>query len=166
MTLTQKLKRRFSTPASRSMLLFMAFACILFHVVSQWVFTRFVLADAQYRSLNPEYYEAKVVTAEDYQLLSDRSLRKVTLSDGSTIEREPSWFEHVLPNYKPARGIDGYVLVTTYGTRHVLSYMEPTLFLIGTLTCFGLGLSFWNLMRLQKETVPIAEETQPQVPPQ
>jgi hypothetical protein len=148
---------KLSNPVTRSTLLLVTFVVILMHVFWSWVFARFVHAEAQYRTLMPRYYDVQVVSAEEYQRLADRSVPKVTLSDGTTMEKAPAWYDVVLPGYKPTPDKEHHVLVTTYGTGHVLSYLEPTLLLMGTLTCCGLGLSLWNLSLLKRESVPDGE---------
>lgn len=151
------MKMKLSNPTTRSTLLFVTFVVILLHVFWSWVFARFVHAEAQYRTLMPEYYDVQVVSAEEYHRLADPSVPKVTLSDGTTMEKAPAWYELVLPGYKPVPENESYVLVTTYGTGHVISYIEPTLLLLGALTCCGLGLSLWNLALLKSESSPNGE---------
>ena len=151
------MKMKLSNPATRSALLFVTFAVILMHIFWSWVFVRFLHTEAQYRTLMPQYYDVQVVTAEEYLRLADRLIPKVTLSDGVTMEKAPAWYDLVLPGYKAVPNNESYVLVTTYGTGHVLSYIEPTLLLMGMLTCCGLGLSLWNLALLKSESSPNGE---------
>jgi hypothetical protein len=98
-----------------------------------------------------KYYDVQVVSAADYRRLADPAAPKVTLADGTTVEKAPAWYDLVLPGYKPTPNGDQYVLITTKGTGHVLSYLEPILMLLGTLAACGLGLSVWNLSLIQKK---------------
>ena len=131
--------------------IFMIFFMLLLQLLSSWAFSRFWLVDAQNRLLDPSFYDLQMITADDYKKLSDPANRKVTLSDGSTMEKGPTGAEFWLQHYKPTVDKKFYVLVTTKGTRHVLSYLEP-LVVMGSIGCiFGLLASSWNLMRLRRE---------------
>lgn len=85
------------------------FFVIIVSAASQVVFTRYVHYHAQNRILKPNDYNARVVTAEDYQSLSDPS------------------------GFKPIEDGSKYVMVTTKGTAHHLAYtlsqLIPFLFL-------------------------------------
>lgn len=144
---------KFSNPATRGMLLLTIFVVLLTHVVWRWVSVRFVLADAQNRILAAQYYEVQVVTGEEYRRLSDPAIRETTLSDGTTIIKSPIWNKVMLPGYKRAAHQDYYVLVTTKGTAHVLSYIEQYLLLFGSLAVCGLFASFWNLKMMLRESM-------------
>lgn len=132
-------------------MLFATFVVILLHIFWSWVFARYVHADAQYRTLRPEYYDVQVVSTEEYHRLSDRSVPRVALSNGSIMEKSAAWYDVVLPGYKLAPDGEHYVLVTTYGTGHVLSYLEPFYILLGSFAACGVGLSLWNMTLLQRE---------------
>ena len=93
-------KIRFSNPATRRLLPTVIFAILRSMVVASWGMMRFVLRDAQNRSLAPEHYNVEVLTTADYRRLADPSNRDVTLSDGRTIHKAPIWDQAVLPNYK------------------------------------------------------------------
>ena len=148
---TGSLSVKISNPVTRSTMLFAVFAVILLHIFWSWVFARYVHADAQYRTLRPEYYDVQVVTNAEYLQLADRTVPKVTLSNGSTMEKSLAWYDVVLPGYKPAPDGEHYVLVTTYGTAHVLSYLDPLLILLGCFSACGVAISLWNMTLLQKE---------------
>ncbi len=142
---------KFANPATRAMLLLVTFFLLLLHIGLSWGFARFGLATAQNRTLDPKYYDVQVVSAADYRRLADPAAPKVTLADGTTVEKAPAWHDLVLPGYKPTPNGEQYVLITTKGTGHVLSYLEPILMLLGTLAACGLGLSVWNLSLIQKK---------------
>lgn len=133
------------TPERRRVLPAAIFATLLFHVFWLWAFARFVHRDAQYRTLAPEFYEVQVVSAADYRLLADPAKRKVTFGNGISFEKSSIWEEVVLPNFKPTDGGQLYVRVTTKGTGHLLSYIEPHYILIGFFAAAGLAASLWNL---------------------
>ena len=133
------------TPERRRLLPAAILATLLFHIFWLWVFARFVHRDAQYRALAPEYYDVQVVSAADFRLLANPSKRKVTLSDGTSFEKSAIWEEVVLPNFKSTNGGQLYVRVTTKGTGHLLSYIEPNYILIGFFAAAGLAASLWNL---------------------
>lgn len=153
--------KNLSHPIRRGTILFTAFVVILTQILWSWVFLRFVHAEAQSRPLMPQYYDVQVVSADEYGRLADRSVPTVTLADGTTYEKAPAWYEVVLPAYKATPDHKTYVLVTTYGTGHVLSYVEPTLFAMGLLACLGLGLSLWNLRFLKRESTQNGDGTGP-----
>lgn len=97
--------------------LWMLFVLLTAQMLCSWVFVRFVHYDAQYRALEPDTYQAKIITPEDYALLQDSTKESVTLSDGSTYsDRQASFYEHIIPSYKQIG--DHYLLVTTIGTSH------------------------------------------------
>jgi hypothetical protein len=99
------------------LVLLLLFVWLTWQMVSSWVVVRFVHYDAQYRALEPDTYQAKIITPEDYALLQDSTKESVTLSDGSTYsDRQPSFYEHMIPSYKQIG--DHYLLVTTIGTSH------------------------------------------------
>ena len=90
---------------------------ICFQFFFAWVFVGFLHYKSQNRVLPASTFTVEVVTAEDLQLLADRSQYSVTLSNGTTIaDRQPSFYEHSLPNYVEANGGEHYVQVTALGT--------------------------------------------------
>ena len=100
-----------------AMVLWVVFVWLTFQMLSSWVFVRFVHYDSQHRVMEPDMYHATIITPEDYALLQDSTKESVTLSDGSThIDRQPSFYQHVVPNYKQIG--EHYLLVTTTGTSH------------------------------------------------
>jgi len=141
----------FSSPATRASLLLAIFATLLCHIVILGAFARFVHKQAQHRILMPEHYDVQVVTADDYRRLADPAVRKLTLEDGSTIEKARVWDDVVLPGYKPTRDGGHYVLVTTLGTAHLLGYLEPPLLLLGIFAACGVIASGWNAKLLARE---------------
>ena len=93
---------------------FCAFAVMWF--IINTVFMRFLHYDSQYRLLNPEHYNVKVITEEDHKQLSNPENRTVTLSSGTTLTKAEKWDSHVLPNFKSVNNSSQYVLVTLRGT--------------------------------------------------
>jgi hypothetical protein len=125
------------------------FAMIAGQVLNTWVFVGVVHYDSQYSTLPKESYLAEVVTAEDYAKLQDRSLRKVELSNGTTImNRQPIWYERVLPNYK--RVDDQYICVTTLGTAHYCRRWFGDTIPLMLLAVLGLFVTIWDLRRRRK----------------
>ncbi len=135
----------FLSPDARRRLPAGIFALLVFHVAAAWAMMAFLHRDAQARLLAPDHYQVQVVTADDYRRLADPANRVVTLSDGTTLEKAPIWDEIVLPNYKPVCEGRYYVLVTTTGTAHYLSYVGPQFLMIGFFAACGLLASLWNL---------------------
>jgi len=81
------------------------------------VFMQFLLYDSQYRSVNPQHYNVRVITQEDYKQLSNPENRSVKLSTGKTVTgRTQAWYSDVLPKYKSVNDGSQYVLVTLRGT--------------------------------------------------
>jgi DNA-directed RNA polymerase specialized sigma24 family protein len=138
-------KMRLLNPSTRRLIPIAVFAVLLCVVASRWIMMHFVLRDAQYRSLDPQYYIVQVVPAADYRNLADPANREVRLSDGTTIRKAPIWDEVVLPNYRPTDDGQFYVRVTTKGTAHVLPYVDGDFLLFGFVTACGLLISVWNL---------------------
>lgn len=99
----------------------LAFFCTfaLMGIVIDTVFLRFVHYDSQYRSLNPEHYNVKVVTKEDYKQLSN-------------------------PNYKSVNNDSQYVLVTLRGTAPFMDKWYGGITSTFTVCIIGL---FWGLKR-------------------
>jgi hypothetical protein len=107
--------------------------------------------DSQNRLLPKDSYRASVITAEDYAKLQDRSAYSVKLSDGSSVaDRQPSYYESTLPNYKKVG--DHYLLVRTVGTAH---YARLWIYEMGPLLLWailGLFITARALRRLAAET--------------
>ena len=76
---------------------------------------QFLHYDSQYRLLDPEHYNVKVITKEDHNKLADQQNRPVTLSNGTTLTKEDVWVSRVLKNYKSANNGSQYTLVTLPG---------------------------------------------------
>ena len=122
---------------------FMVLVMLAMQIVVGWVFVRFVHYEAQYRSLEPHTYEIKSIASEDFALLSDPSTESVTLSDGSKfMDRQPAFYEHVLPNYKKVG--DRYILVTTLGTSHYYFRWVTDMMPFATLLTVALVFSYMN----------------------
>jgi hypothetical protein len=132
--------------------LFCGFA--LMWLVISTVFMRFVHYDSQYRSLNPEHYNVKVITAEDHKQLSNPENRTVTLSNGTKSTKSETWYSHILPKYKSVNDDSQYVLVTLRGTAPFMHIWYGGI--TSTVTVCIVGL-FWGLRR---KRVKEPQETQ------
>ena len=96
--------------------LFLAGFSILWITINT-VFMQFLHYDSQYRLLNPQHYNIRVITQEDYKQLSNSENRSVKLSTGKTVTgRTQAWYSDVLPKYKSVNNGSQYVLVTLRGT--------------------------------------------------
>lgn len=144
---------KLSGPATRSILLFGIFAVLVMDIAVRWAFIRFVHVDAQNRILAPEHYDLEVVRGEEYRQLSDLANRETALSDGTKILNRPMWEEVVLRGYKPISNEKYYVQVTTRGTAHMISYIEPYLLSFTLIAVCGLIVSIWNLKMVQRESM-------------
>lgn len=107
-------------------------------MVTNWVFARFLHYHGQYRLLNPEDYNAEIITAEDYAALSNTDTMSVKLSDGREVSKAEQWHTIVLPKYKALDNGRRYVLVTVKGTAPFLPTLESTLLPVFVLLVFGL----------------------------
>ena len=124
-------------------LMLVVFIMLAWQIVICWVFVRFVHYEGQYRSLEPHTYQVEVISPQEFALLSDPSTESVTLSDGSQItDRQPSFYKHVLPNYKKVG--DRYILVTTLGTSHYYYRWVTDMMPFAMIVAFGLVLAFVN----------------------
>src|SRR5262245_32413003 len=155
-------RTRLFSPLGRSTLIAAIFAVLLLHIFWSWVFLRFVHYQAQYRSLAPELYDVDVLTVDDFRRLSDPAQREVKLSDGRTIFKAPVWDEIVLPKYKHTK--DHYVLVTTHGTGHVLSYVEHYFVLLAFISICGVVAALWNQRLLARDLPQQAGNPEATVP--
>ena len=86
------------------------------------VFMRYVHYHSQNRSLRPDDYNIEVVTAKDYQSLSDPSQTTVHLSDGSVLTKAVAWNS---TTFTPVRDGTLFAKVTTKGTAHILNQALP-----------------------------------------
>jgi len=124
-------------------LMFVVFVILAWQIVICWTFVRFVHYEAQSRSLEPHTYQVKNISSQDFALLSSSSTKSVTLSDGSKIlDRQPSFYKHVLPNYKKVG--DRYILVTTLGTSHYYYRWVTDMMPFAMIVAFGLVVAFIN----------------------
>jgi hypothetical protein len=127
-----------------------AFAMMAVQLLLGWIFIRFIHYDSQYRTLPVESYQAELITAEDYAKLRDPSLEIVQLSNGRRItDRQPVFYERVLPNYKQVDGL--YLHVTTVGTAHYYDRWIGDVLPLMMLTACGLFATWWDLRR-RKDT--------------
>ena len=126
------------------------YMCVIFIAINTF-FIHFHY-DSQYRSLNPEHYNVKVVTKEDYKQLSNPENRTVKLSNGGTVTNmSDAFYRHVLPNYKSVNNGSQYVLVTLRGTAPFVSrwYESAVMPIVGVV----LGIPLVNIIlrkRLKK----------------
>ena len=89
--------------------------CIMW-IAGSTIFMQFVHYDSQYRLLNPDHYNADIITQDDYKQLANPENRSVDLASGRTLKKGDVWDSHVLPKYKPVNDNSQYVLVTLRGT--------------------------------------------------
>ncbi|MBW8017513.1 MAG: hypothetical protein FVQ82_15145 [Planctomycetes bacterium] len=91
-------------------------AIAMMSIISETAFMRFWHYDSQYRQLNPEHYNVKVITEEDHEQLANPENRTVKLSNGTTITKGDVLESRILKNYKPVNNGSQYALVTIRGT--------------------------------------------------
>jgi hypothetical protein len=130
---------------------FIIFLIMAIQVLTSWSFVGWVHYDSQNSVLPQDSYRANLITAEDYAKLQDRSVYRVNLSNGSSImDRQPVYYETILPNYKKVG--DHYLLVRTVGTAHYcrLWIYETTPLLL--LAVWGLFITGRAVRRLNAET--------------
>ncbi len=120
---------------------------IVIQFSTMWTFAGWFHYESQYSILPKESYLAELVTAEDYAKLQNRSLQEVKLSNGSIIyDRQPVWYERVLPNYKKV-GDNHYICVTTVGTAHIFGRLFRDTLPLMLWALFGVFVSQWDLRR-------------------
>jgi len=124
--------------------------CILLIAINT-VFMQFLHYDSQYRLLNPQHYNAKVITQEDYKQLSNPENRSVKLSSGDTLTKAEVWDSHVLPKYKPVNNGSQYVLVTLRGTAPFMRQYYSGVLPIFVVCIFGLFCGIKQHRQTQKE---------------
>ena len=136
---------------------FLAFFCIfaVMWIIGDTVFLRFVHYDSQYRLLDPEHYNVKVVTEEDHNKLSNLENRTVTLSNGTTLTKGDVWDSRVLKNYKSVNNGSQYVLVTVRGTAPFMDKWYESITPVFIICIIGL---FWGLKRKRVEEPQKTEE--------
>jgi hypothetical protein len=128
----------------RPIMAFIAFVMMAMQLLIGWIFIRFVHYRSQIATLPVESYQVELITAEDYAKLQDRSLDVVELSNGTRIaDRQPIWYERVLPNYKKVDGF--YVHVTTLGTAHYYKRWMGDILPLVILTLCGLVVTWYDL---------------------
>lgn len=139
---------------------FIIFLMMTIQVLTSWCFVGWVHYDSQNRVLPKDSYRANVITAEDYAKLQDRSVDRVKLSDGSSVtDRQPVYYETVLPNYKKVG--DHYLLVTTVGTAHYYRrWITDTIPLLLLAVC-GIFITGRAVRRLTAETRALDSNDQP-----
>jgi len=123
---------------------FPLYLAVVFNVVLltslfwQWFFNQFWLYDSQNRNLQPQHYEAEVLTKEEFMRLSDPEVATITLDDGNrqfTEAPADDWEKANIPKFKSVYDGRYFVRVTTKGTAHTLRDWYPT-FVIAV--CFNL----------------------------
>jgi len=96
------------------------FAVLIIQLGITWCFVRYVHYDRQNHIMEPEYYDCEILSADEFAVISDPANRVVRLPDGGQMTKSEVWETIVLPNYKPIRDGNYWVLVTTKGTGHLL----------------------------------------------
>ena len=117
--------------------IFLAGFCILLIVINT-VFMQFLHYDSQYRLVNPQHYNAEVITQEDYKQLSNPANRSVKLSSGNTLTKTEVWDLRVLGKYKSVNNGSQYVLVTLRGTAPFIRQWYSGVLPIFVVCIFGL----------------------------
>ena len=145
-----------SQPPINWLLGFLVVICLQFFL--SWIFVRFFHYKAQYRNLPKGSFTVEVITEADYQLLADRTLDKVELSNGTTIvHRSPEFYDLMLPNY--VRSGDRYVLVTSLGTSLFYDRWLTDFLPLFFLSCIALVFAFLEQRRqfpLEKHNKPVS----------
>ena len=108
---------------------FPLYLAVVFNVVlltslfCQWFFNQFWLYDSQNRNLQPQHYEAEVLTKEEFRRLSDPEVATITLDDGNrefTKAAGNDWEKANIPKFKSVYDGRYFVRITTKGTAHIL----------------------------------------------
>jgi len=125
------------------------FLVLVLGAVEDVVFTRFVLYHSQNRALQPSDYDIQVVTAEDYQALSDPAQTTVHLSDGTVLTKAARWDS---TTFTPVRSGAMFARVTTKGTAHMLDRTLPKTILVGVLGIVGMIATWPRACKTDAET--------------
>jgi len=110
------------------------FLVLVLGAVEDVVFTRFVHYHSQNRALQPSDYDIQVVTAADYQALSDPAQTTVHLSDDTVLTKAAAWDS---TTFNPVRSGAMFARVTTKGTAHILDRTLPKTILVLVLGIVG-----------------------------
>ncbi len=110
---------------------------LLGQLVTQWYMFRYRLYDSQNLVLNPQHYQATILTADEFAQLADPNTRTVVLAAGEVTLSKPDladWERHNLPAYQSVYDGRYYLKLTTKGTAHILPYFWsffPQIFFFG-----------------------------------
>jgi hypothetical protein len=88
----------------------LAVSCVMWIIIYN-LGTHFLHRRVNALPYNPKYFDAEVVTQEDYLKLSRSGARTVELSNGVIINKNESWDFDILPKYKSVNNNSQYVLV-------------------------------------------------------
>ena len=128
---------------------------LMMSIISNTVFMRFWHYDSQYRQLDPEHYNVKVITEQDHKQLANPENRTVKLSNGTSIIKGDVLESLILKNYKPVNNSSLYTLVTIRGTAAFIDQWYGSTISIFTICIIGL---FWGLKRKRVEEPQKTEE--------
>ena len=110
---------------------------LLGQLVTQWYMFRVRLYDSQNLVLNPQHYQATILTADEFAQLADPNTRTVVLAAGAVTLSKPDradWERHNLPAYQSVYDGRYHLKLTTKGTAHILPYFWsflPQIFFFG-----------------------------------
>jgi hypothetical protein len=130
--MTEKQRLLFPTLIALTMLF-----VLLGQLVTQWVLFRYHLYDSQPLDLNPEHYQATILTAQEFAQLADPNTRTVVLAAGEVTLSKPDladWENRHLLAYQSVYNGRYHVKLTTKGTAHILPYFSsflPQIFFFG-----------------------------------
>ncbi len=130
--MTEKQRFMFPTLIALTMLF-----VLLGQLVTQWVMFRYQLYDSQPLDLDPEHYQATILTAQEFAQLSDPNTRTVVLAAGEVTLSKldlADWESRHLRAYQSVYDGLYYVKLTTKGTAHILPYFWsffPQIFFFG-----------------------------------
>ena len=144
----------FKTLNDRFVILVALFLSIsaLISIAAQFSISRFWLYDKQNRLLNPDHYNAELVTRADFDQIADPNMRTIALSNGSQFTKadRPEWEKEIISFYKPIDNSDHYIKVTTRGTAHVLRYCFESVCLSNPSILMIVVLCIYNLIKSGK----------------
>ena len=133
------------------LLIFTVFVVSCIWIFWGWIFVRFIHYHSQYRLLKPDDYTAKVISEEDYRVLSNPKNREISLSNGTHMIKTDKWDSIVLPNYQAIDGGTKYVLVTLKGTAPFTFTWLTWALPIFVLSLMGVFISFSAYRRNQSK---------------
>lgn len=110
---------------------------LLGQLVTQWYMFRYRFYDSQNLVLNPQHYQATILTADEFAQLTDPNTRTVVLAAGEVTLSKSDLADRESHNLRAYQSVyDGryYLKLTTKGTAHILPYFWsflPQIFFFG-----------------------------------